>query len=211
VKTAADFNFRELRGAGPIGEEIAKLQRAVRALLPVETPTVRPEMPGDGLRLHAKVGGSAPVLAIELTVMEDWWPFLICEDSNGNEFTVYSPIGLEYSGAAQGIYSGQTAGGGTTVGFNWADTSVMGQGTSNRVRRDLAQSGTVRQALSPGFKEGETVIYALKLASPVTGTDILGGGGSMTATHIDLNVGGRRWEAFHSDTVDDSPVSETTP
>lgn len=206
-----DFQFRELRGAGPIGEEIAKLQRAVRALMPVETPGVRPEVMPDGTRLHAKSAGAAPVLAVQLTVMEDWWPFLICEDEAGNEVTVYSPIGLEYSGAGQGIYSGQTAGGGTTVGYNWADTSVTGQGTSNRVRRDLAQSGTVRQALSPGFKEGETLIYALRLASPVTGTDILGGGGSLTATHLDLNVGGRRWEAFHSDTLDDSPVSETTP
>ncbi len=100
MKTAADFNFRELRGAGPIGEEIAKLQRAIRALLPVETPTVRAEMPGDGLRLHAKVGaGGTPTEFRRLTVRREGWLALEGEDAQGNLILALKPDAiLAYAG-----------------------------------------------------------------------------------------------------------------
>ncbi len=97
-----DFNFRELRGAGPIGEEIAKLQRAVRALMPIETPTVRPEMPGDGLRLHAKVGGGGRIASTEFrrfTVLREGWLALEGEDAEGNLVVALKPDEIrDYAG-----------------------------------------------------------------------------------------------------------------
>lgn len=95
-----DFDLREPQGWGPIGSEMGKLVRAVRALFPVDTHNVTANVLPDGTRYTAKgAGGGSGFPLRRCTVVTVNADTLTCTiDGGATTFTVHKPVDLRVSG-----------------------------------------------------------------------------------------------------------------
>lgn len=102
-----------ITGLGPIGALLEQHRRALLALWPSETPSIRPEVRPDGMRLHAKgAGGGGSTAVIMAEVVSEGADALLCTvDGGATTFAVMKPEPLrrswnvaDYSAVSRHIY-----------------------------------------------------------------------------------------------------------
>lgn len=180
-------------GSGQLSEVVRWMERELQRLQPVTAPgeLISHSPRGLARRPLVNTAGAATVATVErLLLVTESTEYLFCQRVTDATITFYVA-------KPEAFYT--TDGG--TVGIAYPDRS----GTENVMISNLDALAGERlveypvdpvprdrwQRLTPAYRAGYSVIYAMKLAEPL---EFAGG---VTCTHIDLNIGDvRRWETL---------------
>lgn len=183
-----DFDIKEPRGWGGIGAELAKHARALRALFPVDTPTVKSAVLPDGTRHHGKGSGGGGGLR-QLTTVREGHDAVECVSASGATVYVLKAPGFRSLGATtysvKGLAYGLRAGAGPVAGFY-----------EYKERFELAQYGAYANAFR-----------VLRLVKTANATDI---GGDYTNDALDIGAVVACIHPFYTAIAGDGTVTGTT-
>lgn len=180
-----------------IGAEFSRVIDAVNSLRPVGTPGMLTSRTTAGVKRVPVASGaeSAQITVERLLLTTESAEYLFCErvTDSGVTFYVAKPESF-YAPDSDGkvaIAYPDTAG---TAEFVISDETLTS--------RQINTTPTRVQRITPAYRDGFSVIYAMKLAEPLefSGT---------TCTHVDLNIGDvRRWETLAPlDASNDVPIT----
>lgn len=190
---------------GRIGFEISRLVEAVNSLRPISTDDEFVSVTTLGTK-RVKVQRKQPTsdLTVErLLLVTESTEYLFCRRVTDESVTFYVA-------KPEGFYTADSDGKVAVAYPDHLGTEVA------TISVQLIDTRTVNfpvdpipvpkiQRLTPAYREGYSVIYAMKLAEPLAFP------GDVTCTHVDLNIGDvRRWETLSPlDASHDAPITFT--
>lgn len=215
-----DFDLRDPLKPGDLMDAVRKTMRAVRALMPISTPSVTAEVQLEGTRYTAKGGGASGAELVALTTVREGLDAVECVDGAGATVYCLKPPGMRCDGRTAYAVAGMAYGldNGTTP--NWMAYKLKvaleqygsHAGAFRAIRRvktansgtygdDSTDIGAVFYHLAPFYTDiasggsvtGTDLIAAVASAVKLNASDLsINSGGDVDATCVDLTP--RAWE-----------------